>query len=61
MAASNDISSINFVQNTITAHEDLFNGTPTSDIVSLANADAAVVVATAGVGAAKTAETAACS
>ena len=50
MAASNDISSINFVQNTITAHEDLFNGTPTSDIVSLANADAAVFLITKSAG-----------
>ena len=50
MVASIDISSINFVQNALTAHEDIFNGTPTTDIVSLANHDAAVFLITKSAG-----------
>ena len=32
---ASDAAQVNFVHNTITAHEDIFNGTPTSDIVNM--------------------------
>ena len=33
--AYSEAAVINFVHNTLTAHEDIFNGTPTSDIVNM--------------------------
>ena len=46
---------VNVVHNTITAHEDIFNGTPTTDIVSLENYTEALFIIEKSAGATGTA------
>ena len=53
--AFSEASVVNVVHNTITAHEDIFNGTPTTDIVSLESYTEALFIIEKSAGATGTA------